>query len=387
MSTNPQLDTEPAEISRDRVIEINHEAWDYWRWHARQPTTWTTEYLRHRGLPQVAAGLAPEGWTRLVGALTKRGYNDAELLAAGLARRATNGFPIDTFRDRLVLPIRDRDNAIIGFTARRNPVLDEAPDPQAPKYLNTRATPAFDKSSVLYGLDRQAHASLTSGEGAVVIVEGALDAEAIRTLAGPWVPVAACGTAITPAHVKALASTHLRALRTAVIALDPDPAGRAAAQRLWDHLSPGAAAEVRAARLHDDPAQMVQDGRADDLARQLTEAPRYVETLVDDHLANLAPTFLEQHNALLKLAGVVGRLDPYTLGELAERLAAGYRADPGANLNLPSAVAAFVDAHERQPQVFARRAATSRGAARAARSSPPARVNPHHRQPGPAAER
>lgn len=348
MTTTPPTTTRDpaAQASRARTIEANQAAWDYWRWHANQAAAWTTPYLTSRGLPDLEHGYAPAGWTRLTPTLRKRGFTDHELLTAGLTRRTTSGTLIDVFRDRLMLPIRDEHDAIIGFTARRNPALDADPEARAPKYLNTATTAAFDKSRTWYGLDRAAATRLASGEGTVVVVEGALDAEAVRTQAGPWVPVAACGTAITPRHLHALASINPNALRHAVLALDPDTAGQAATRRLWDQLTPDVAALIRCAALPNDPAQMLQGQHGSDLRHALTNSPRYVETLVDEHLAALAPTFQEQHLQLARLADIVARLDPYTLGELTDRLASGYRAIPTADLTLPDVVAAFVNAHE-----------------------------------------
>lgn len=346
MTTPTQAGGASAAATSARIIETNEAAYSYWRWHATQPDAWTAPYLAGRGLPELEHGRAPVGWTRLIAAMRKRGFTEADLLDAGLARRGSTGGLIDCFRDRLVLPIRDQTNAIIGFTARRNPVLDSDPAVRAPKYLNTTATVAFDKSRTWYGLDRAAVARLTSGEKTVVVVEGALDAEAVRTLGGPWVPLAACGTAVTAAHADALSSINPRAWRGAVIALDPDAAGAAATQHLWGQLAPDAAAEIRCVTLPGDPAQLIQDGHGGRVADALADAPRYVEALVDAHLDSLPPTFGEQHLALIGLAEAVARLDAYTLGELTDRLASGYQARPAAYLTLPDVVGAFIEAHE-----------------------------------------
>ena len=395
MSTSQPLDRPASCISRQRVIEINARAWRYWCWRAHQPGAWTRDYLAHRGLPHLDAGHAPRGWDRARRALNRSGFTDDELLAAGLLRRTSSGTLIDTFRDRLVLPIRDGDDAIIGFTARRHPVLDSDPDTRAPKYLNTTTTPAFDKSRVLYGLDRNATATLDTGEGRAVIVEGALDAEAVRSLHGPLVTVAPCGTAFTSGHVQVLANIHAWTLGEAVITFDPDAAGQTATRRLWEVLPAAVAAQIHAARLPVDPAQMVQDGRADELARLLASAPRYIDLLVDDHLEHLAPTVEEQLTALQCLAVRVARLDAYTLGEVVERLSDGYRSDPRAWLAPPSVVEAFINAHEARARGSRsgigdrpRTALSARGGGMDVGPSPPrASVRPPSHRSAPAAER
>lgn len=143
------MDHTSSSITADRLVAANDAAWRFWRWHAARPGEWTSAYLAQRGLRGLAAGLAPAGWSRLAPTLRRRGFTDDELVAAGLAVRATNGAVGDAFRDRLVLPIRDDQDQIIGFTARRNPATDG--DDEAPaKYINTTSTPVYDKSAALY---------------------------------------------------------------------------------------------------------------------------------------------------------------------------------------------------------------------------------------------
>ncbi|MGW8566671.1 hypothetical protein [Isoptericola sp. NPDC055881] len=214
----------------ERIIAVNAAAWDYWRWHATQPGEWVTGYLASRGLRGTVAGQAPAGWARLVPTLRRRGFTDTELLDAGLALEAKNGGVGDAFRDRLVLPIRDTSDRIIGFSARRNPATDD--DPEAPpKYLNTTSTPAYDKSRALYGLDVDAAARIARG-GIPVLVEGALDAEAVRRAGNDLVSLALCGTAITAGHLQQLRDIDAGAVgrlinatvRAAVLEPGTDPA-------------------------------------------------------------------------------------------------------------------------------------------------------------------
>ncbi len=143
------MDHTSSSITADRLVAANDAAWRFWRWHAARPGEWTSAYLAQRGLRGLAAGLAPAGWSRLAPTLRRRGFTDDELVAAGLAVRATNGAVGDAFRDRLVLPIRDDQDQIIGFTARRNPATDGDDEPPA-KYINTTSTPVYDKSAALY---------------------------------------------------------------------------------------------------------------------------------------------------------------------------------------------------------------------------------------------
>ena len=126
--------------------------------------SWAQTYLTDRlggtdltGDPRTRPGYAPAGWTALTGMLRRHGATDEELLTAGLTNTST-GRLIDTFRDRLVLPI-EHHGQVVGFVGRRNPDTDhleagtDAAVKAGPKYLNTAETVLFAKGDQLYGMD------------------------------------------------------------------------------------------------------------------------------------------------------------------------------------------------------------------------------------------
>ncbi|MEU2201646.1 toprim domain-containing protein [Isoptericola sp. NPDC019482] len=311
----------------ERVIAVNTAAWDYWRWHATQPGEWVTGYLASRGLRGTVAGQAPAGWARLVPTLRRRGFTDTELLDAGLALEAKNGGVGDAFRDRLVLPIRDASDRIIGFTARRNPATDVDPD-APPKYLNTTSTPAYDKSRALYGLDADAAARIARG-GIPVLVEGALDAEAVRRAGNDLVPLGLCGTAITAGHLQQLRDIDPAAVGRLINATDADTAGQGAICRLWNLLTTDEAATVRAAVLEPgtDPADLVQAGQRSQLRGVLVDDARpIVQAAIDATLARYDLEHVEGSLAALRhIAGALKGATPAVLaqatGHLTKRLA------------------------------------------------------------------
>jgi DNA primase len=214
-------------------------------------------YLHQRGIDtrglssDWVLGYAPPGWTRLVDRLRGR-FPDQVLLDAGLARRCSRGTLIDTFRHRVIFGIRQADGTIAGFIGR-----DLSNNPDAPKYLNTRQYALFDKGALLFGLHegiRNPHAWQP------VVVEGPLDVLAItaRQQNGErtdLVPVAPCGTAFTSTHAQRIAQTRFVHQTPAVVAMDGDAAGRAAALAAGEQLR-RAGVEVRIATLPDgsDPA-------------------------------------------------------------------------------------------------------------------------------------
>ncbi|BDZ44032.1 hypothetical protein GCM10025865_33750 (plasmid) [Paraoerskovia sediminicola] len=207
-------------VSAQRVLEANTAAWVWWRYQATLWDDWTRDYLSSRGLRGVQAGYAPGGWTRLVNALRRRGFTDTELLAAGLATLSSKGNLIDYYRDRLVLAVRDRNNEILGFTARHTPLKAGGS-----KYLNTPGTVVYTKGQALYGLDAAAARNLAHG-ATPVLVEGALDVEATRRVGGAQVVLSACGTAITAEQLDALRAIDPACLTRLVVAYDADAGGR-----------------------------------------------------------------------------------------------------------------------------------------------------------------
>jgi DNA primase len=184
------------------------------------------EYLARRGVDTATArdfglGFSPSGWDALHKHLRSAGFEDDELLRAGLLVRGESGLH-DRFRDRLMFTIRDAKGRTAGFGARA--LADSS---SGPKYINTAQSPVFDKSGLLYALDRAA-AGIRS-EGRAVIVEGYMDAIAAHQHGFDNV-VASMGTALTERQVRLLRGTT----NQIVLALDADAAGRDAAIRGHD---------------------------------------------------------------------------------------------------------------------------------------------------------
>jgi DNA primase len=180
------------------------------------------EYVAKRGLTQETVtgfelGYAPNEWDALLRYLTGKGYGVDELMEAGLLVERDDGGHYDRFRNRLVIPIRERRGQVVGFGAR-------ALDDSLPKYLNSPQTLLFDKGNVLFGLDRAARGIRTHGE--VVIVEGYMDALAAHQVGADNV-VASMGTALTETHLNQLS----RLTERIILALDPDAAGDQATLR------------------------------------------------------------------------------------------------------------------------------------------------------------
>ena len=243
-------------------------------------------YLADRGLApaleRVAFGYAPPGWTGLVDHLARLGYSDAQIEAAGMASRARTGRLVDRFRDRLILPVHDHDGELVGFVGRLGP--DAVDDRYSPRYLNSPATPLFNKSDLVFGLGP--HAARIQDGWQPVLCEGPLDAIAVDIAAArtgtAMVGVAACGTAFTPQHAARL--TGLVGDRPICLALDADPAGRHATETVWRRLTDPAARPVTVAALPAgaDPADLIATGHEHTLADLVRDA-RPAAQVVCDH--------------------------------------------------------------------------------------------------------
>jgi DNA primase len=186
------------------------------------------DYLHGRGftdetIERHQLGWAPGGWDQLVRQLaTKRHVTPQELLEVGLASpRQRGGGVYDRFRERVIFPIRDASGHPVGLGGRILGKEGEDGIDRGPKYLNSPATPLFDKSRTLYLIDRAKTAIRKSGQA--VIVEGYTDA-LMAHQAGFENVVASLGTALTPQQV-ALITRYAKRI---ALAYDVDAAGEKA---------------------------------------------------------------------------------------------------------------------------------------------------------------
>jgi DNA primase len=181
------------------------------------------DYLHGRGLDNETIetfelGYAPQGWETTHTHFLEKGYTQEDLIETGLVTESETGGRFDRFRHRVMFPIRDSRKRIAGFGAR-------SLDPEdMPKYLNSPQTVLFDKSRILYGLDKARKP--IRREDQAVIVEGYLGV-IVPYQAGYTNLVASMGTALTEHQLRTLK----RLTRRMVLALDSDAAGAQATMR------------------------------------------------------------------------------------------------------------------------------------------------------------
>ena len=208
----------------DRLYQINEAAALYYH-HLLLNTKGAQRarsHLESRGVSQEMVesfqlGFSPDSWDALIRHLVGRGYGEEELLAAGLVVEKEGGGRRDLFRNRLMFPIRNEPGRLVGFGGR-------ALDDTIPKYLNSHQSAVFDKSGILYGIDRAQGA--IREQGLAIIVEGYMDVIAAHQH-GMANVVASMGTSLTQRQVEVIG----RLTRNLALALDADAAGEEATLR------------------------------------------------------------------------------------------------------------------------------------------------------------
>ena len=188
--------------------------------------------------------------------LKEKGYEDSFLKETGLVTIDERGGR-DKFWNRVIFPIMDVHNRVIGFGGR---VMGDG----EPKYLNSPETRVFDKSRNLYGLNY----ARTSREGYFLVCEGYLDVISLHQ-AGFTNAVASLGTAFTPQH----AAVIKRYTNQVVLTYDSDGAGVKAALRATPILrEAGISARVLNMKPYKDPDEFIKNLGAEAFSQRIKEA-------------------------------------------------------------------------------------------------------------------
>lgn len=205
------------------------------------------QYLRNRGLSDetiVKFGLGYSNISSddLYRYLKQKGYEDKLLADCGLIKVDQKGAH-DRFWNRVMFPIMDINNRVIGFGGR---VMGDG----LPKYLNSPETELFDKSRNLYGL----HAAKKARKDYFLLCEGYMDVIALHQ-AGFNNAVASLGTAFTPQH----AILMKRYVKQVILTFDSDNAGINAALRAIPILkNAGLSVKVLNMKPHKDPDEFIK---------------------------------------------------------------------------------------------------------------------------------
>lgn len=199
------------------LYEMNKDAMEFYQ---KQLTDDAFNYIKDRGVSnyyinKFKLGYAGEFGDSLYTFLKEKGYQEEDMKLCGLVSESKKGKIYDRFWNRIMFPITDEKNRVVGFGGRTMG-NDDA------KYINSIETPIFDKSRTLYGLS----IAKKSTQKFMIACEGYMDVIAFHRL-GFNNAVASLGTALTKEHVKKLK----KYVDTVYLAYDSDLPGRKATAR------------------------------------------------------------------------------------------------------------------------------------------------------------
>ena len=212
--------TDPNYESKKKLYQILSESNEFYKFylHNSDEGKLALKYLLDRGIDEEIIeafdiGLAPSEKDYLYQALNAKEFGVIDQIESGMIRKEKNDSYIDTFRSRIMFPIKDLNNRVVGFSGRVY-----LPGDKSPKYINSNENLIFHKSELLYNYSNaNEHARR---ENYVFVFEGFMDVIAAYK-AGIKASVATMGTAFTKQHLKAL-----NALTNKVIlCFDGDQAG------------------------------------------------------------------------------------------------------------------------------------------------------------------
>ena len=248
---------------RAALLEINKLAARYFYYQLRRESGKTAyAYLTGRGLSEetikkFGLGYSDKFSDDLYKFLKSKNYSDTLLRDSGLFNVDERHGMYDKFWNRVIFPIMDVNNRVIGFGGR---VMGDG----KPKYLNSPETKIFDKSRNLYGLN----VARTTRKNYLILCEGYMDVISMHQ-AGFTNAVASLGTALTSGH----ASLLKRYTQEVLLLYDSDDAGVRAALRAIPILrEAGVTSRVVNLRPHKDPDEFIKALGGEEFEKRLEQA-------------------------------------------------------------------------------------------------------------------
>lgn len=245
------------------LLEINKRAAQYFYYQIRRENGKNAyRYLTERGLTEetikkFGLGYSDKYSNDLYKYMKAKGYSDELLRDSGLFNVDERNGMYDKFWNRVIFPIMDVNNRVIGFGGR---VMGDG----KPKYLNSPETKIFDKSRNLYGLNM----ARTTRQKYLILCEGYMDVIAMHQ-AGFTNAVASLGTALTSGH----ASLLKRYTGEVLLLYDSDEAGIRAALRAIPILKEaGVNSRVVSLEPYKDPDEFIKNMGAEAFEERLTNA-------------------------------------------------------------------------------------------------------------------
>lgn len=260
------------------LYDLNDRAREYFK-NQLSLSEEASSYLKERGISgstvsEFEIGWAPNESDGLAKKMLSEGVNPEDILRAGLCVKTERGTILDRFRGRIMFPIHNHLGKTVGFTGRILPVLDRG---DMGKYINSPETAIFNKSRILYGLNKAKNHIREAGR--VFLVEGQMDM-IMSWQAGIKYAVASSGTAFTADHMRLLG----RMTEEIFVCFDNDSAGMDAGEKVID-LAEENDFRVKVVRLLGvkDPAEAAVKNPAA-LSEAITRAMPAMEFYFENHL-------------------------------------------------------------------------------------------------------
>jgi DNA primase len=274
------------------------------------------EYFLSRGvyessMEKFELGYAPES-KKSLDFLRSNGVKVKEGLDLGILAQNEDGRVYARFTNRITFPIFTPGGKIVGYGGR---IITQRTD--IGKYINSPETKFFDKSSLLYGYHKARNTIMKKGR--IIIVEGNLDVVMLHQ-AGWTNTVATLGTAFTEKIIPLLR----RGNPEVILAYDGDKAGLEAAFKAATMLSVrGMRGGVVIFERGLDPADMVKDGKTEELKKLFNTAQNFIEFC----LARISSKFdksdaLQKEQALKESLSYLSKLSPIIQDEYKAYLSA-----------------------------------------------------------------
>lgn len=322
---------------RANLLEINKKAALYFHHQLKSQNGETgLKYFRERGLDDATIvrfglGYANKKNNDLYQYLKTFGYSDELLKESGLFSFSEKG-TYDKFWNRVMFPILDINNRVIGFGGR---VMGEG----EPKYLNSPETKIFEKSRNLYGMNF----ARISKKNYLLICEGYMDVIALHR-AGFTNAVAALGTAFTEQHALLIK----RYVKEVVLTFDSDGAGKKAALRAIPILKKaGIAMKVLDMSPYKDPDEFIKNMGIEEYQKRIDKADnsfifeiRMMMSQYDmnnpqsksEFYNNVAAKLLEfpdelERNVYIEAVSREFMIPQESLGKMVRKLALSYKGD------------------------------------------------------------
>jgi len=295
---DPQYEKRKTE--QDLYYEINEKTKDYFVKELNQNINSLSFYLNKRGLTKevldtFSIGFAKESFNGLYNTLKLSSYQDKMLIDVGVVTNSKNGKLVDRFINRLMIPIFNEKGKVVGFGGR---TLENSG--KYAKYINTKETPIYNKSNILYGLNFSKNDIITQQE--VIVVEGYMDLISLHQY-GIKNVVAVSGTAFTDSQIKILK----KYTKKIILCFDGDDAGeRASEKMIVPMIKYNINCEVVTLPLKEDPDTYVRNFGKDAFIDYLKHKK---QNILDYYIAVLLSKDSNQADILEKILQVISEIE------------------------------------------------------------------------------